>query len=86
MTKLAAFDLPAADVTVLQPETTLDDLETFTHTTGNAMLRPLLQAQSDITDTHLTQQHRRSFPPGVLHADGHESVTVASRLTKGHPR
>jgi hypothetical protein len=63
MTELAAFDLPQADVTVLQPETTLDDLETITHTTGNAMLRRLLQAQWDIIDTQLTEQHRRSFPP-----------------------
>jgi hypothetical protein len=80
MTELAAFNLPQADITVLQPETTLDELETITHTTGNAMLRRLLQAQWDIIDTQLTEQHRRSFPPGVVHADGRESVTLASRF------
>jgi hypothetical protein len=32
MTELASFDLPAADITILQPETTLDALETTTHT------------------------------------------------------
>ena len=45
MTELAAFDLPEADATALQPETALDDLETTTHETGNAILRRVLQAQ-----------------------------------------
>jgi len=45
LTELAAFDLPAADVTTLQPDTALDDLETTIHITGNAILRRLLQTQ-----------------------------------------
>ena len=45
MAELAAFDLPAADVMTLQPQTALDDLEITTHTTGNAILRRLFQAQ-----------------------------------------
>jgi hypothetical protein len=85
MTELAAFDLPGADLTLLQPETTLDDLEITTHTAGNAMLRCLLQAQWDIIDAQLTEQHRRSFSPGVVHADGHEMVTIASRFTQRVP-
>ena len=63
LTELAAFDLPAADVAALQPDTALDDLEAATHTTGNAILRHLLQAQWDIIDAQLTEQHRRSFSP-----------------------
>ena len=63
LTELAAFDLPAADVAALQPDTALDDLEAATQTTGNAILRHLLQAQWDIIDAQLTEQHRRSFPP-----------------------
>ena len=38
MTELAAFDLPQADLSLLQPETALDDLEIATHTIGSAML------------------------------------------------
>ncbi len=38
MTELAAFDLPATDVSHLQPETALDELETTTQETGNAIL------------------------------------------------
>jgi len=45
MTELAAFDLPQTDLTTLKPETALDDLETTTHTTGNAILQRVLQAQ-----------------------------------------
>jgi hypothetical protein len=63
MTELAAFDLPAIDLTTLKPETALTDLETTTHTTGNAMLQPALQAQWDVIDDQLTLQHRQSFPP-----------------------
>jgi hypothetical protein len=63
MTELAAFDLPPTDVATLQPETTLDDLETTTQETGNAILRRTLQAQWELIDTELTDQHRRSFSP-----------------------
>ncbi len=63
MTELAAFDLPATDVSTLQPETALDDLETTTHETGNAILRRTLQAQWDVIDAELTEQHRQHFSP-----------------------
>jgi len=63
MTELAAFDLPAADVTALQPDTALDDLETTTHTIGNALLRRVFQAQWDAIDAVLVEQHRQAFSP-----------------------
>lgn len=63
MTELAAFDLPANDVSTLQPETALDALETTTQETGNAILRRTLQAQWDLIDADLTEQHRQAFSP-----------------------
>lgn len=63
MTELAAFDLPATDVATLQPETALDALETTTYETGNAILRRTLQAQGDLIDADLTEQHRQAFSP-----------------------
>lgn len=45
MTELAAFDLPPPDVATFDSTTTLDDLETATQQTGNAILRRVLQAQ-----------------------------------------
>ncbi len=63
--ELATFDLPPADVAALQPETMLDDLEATTHTTGNAMLRRLLQAQWDGVEATLAEQHRQRFSPSA---------------------
>ena len=63
MRELAAFDLPASDVSTLQPETALDTLETTTQETGNAILRRTLQAQWDLIDAELTDQHRQAFSP-----------------------
>ncbi len=63
MSELAAFDLPTADVSALRPETMLDDLETTTQETGNAILRRTLQAQWDLIDADLTDQHRQAFSP-----------------------
>jgi hypothetical protein len=63
MRELAAFDLPPADVAVLQPETALDDLEQTTHAVGNAVLRRVLQAQWDTIDTQLAEDYRQRFPP-----------------------
>src|SRR6266498_3348933 len=80
MTELAAFDLPTTDVAALQAETALDVLETTTQETGNAILRRTLQAQSDLIDAALTDEHRQSFSPQAVHADGHEMITVASRF------
>jgi hypothetical protein len=83
MTELATFDFPETGSTTLKPETALDDLETTTHTTGNAILQRALQAQWDVIDDQLTVQHRQSFPPRTLHAD--EPITVASRFTQRVP-
>ncbi len=63
MTQLTAFDLPEADVTTLQPDTALDDLEATTHTTGTAILRRVLQAQWETIDARLVEQYRQSFSP-----------------------
>ena len=65
MTELAAFDLPASDVTALQPDTALDELEMTTQETGNAILRRTLQAQWDIIDAELTEQYRQSLSPST---------------------
>jgi hypothetical protein len=63
MTELAAFDLPAVDITALQPDTALDELETPTQITGNTILRRLLQAQWDTIDAALVEQHHQAFSP-----------------------
>ncbi len=63
MTELACFDLPATDITALQPETALDTLESTTHETGNAILRRMLQAQWETIDAQLTAHHRQRFSP-----------------------
>ncbi len=63
MTELAAFDLPPTNVSTLQPETTLDELEVTTQETGNAILRRTLQAQWDLIDAELTDKHRQAFSP-----------------------
>ena len=63
LTELAAFDLPAADAVTLQPDAALDNLETTTHTTGNAILRRVLQAQWELLDAQLTAQYRQRFSP-----------------------
>ncbi len=80
MTELAAFDLPTPDVATLDPTTTLDDLETVTQQTGNAILRRVLQAQWELIDAALVAQHRQRCVPQPVTADGHEAVTVASRF------
>ncbi len=63
MTELAAFDLPPTDVSTLQPETALDELEMTTHQTGNAILRRAFQAQWEVIDAELTDKHRQAFSP-----------------------
>jgi hypothetical protein len=63
ITELAAFDLPAPDPTTLRPTTALDELESTTRETGNAILRCVLQAQWEMLDTTLTQDYRQRFSP-----------------------
>ena len=55
-------------------------METTTYTTGNTILRRVLQAQWETIDAILVDQHRQAFPPAVVHADGHDPVTVVSRF------
>ncbi len=68
MRELAAFDLPSADVTALQPETALDALDQTTHDVGNAVLRRVLQAQWETIDAQLADEYRQRFSPSG--ADG----------------
>jgi hypothetical protein len=63
MTELAHVDLPEIDVSALQAETTLDDLEASTQKAGAAILQRLLQAQWEGVDAELTQKTRQAFPP-----------------------
>ena len=65
MRKLAAFDLPSAEVRALQPDTALDDLEQTTLETGNAVLRRVLQAQWETIDAQVADEYRRSFSPSA---------------------
>ena len=51
MTELACFDLPEIDVTRLQPETALVELEASTCEIGNAVLRQVRQARRDTITT-----------------------------------
>lgn len=80
MTELAAFDLPAPDLSTFQPATALDELEAITHETGNAILRRVLQAQWETLDTTLTEDYRQQCSPEPITLDGHEPLTVASRF------
>ncbi len=63
LTELAAFDFPAAAVAALQPQTALDDLETTTSTTGNAVVRRVLQPQWQTIDATLLDQDRQAVSP-----------------------
>ena len=62
VTELASFDLPATDVSALQPETALDELEITTQETGNGILHRTLQGQWELIDAEPTEQRHRSFP------------------------
>ena len=50
MTEVAAFDLAESGEVRLEATHALDDLESRTHRTGNAILRRLLQAQRELID------------------------------------
>ena len=62
-TDLATFDLPAADLAQLSPATTLDQLETTTHSLGTQILQRVLQAQWDVLDATLAEHHRERLSP-----------------------
>src|SRR5690242_4834106 len=84
MIELAAFDFPAADVTTLQPEAALDELETTPQATGNAILKRVLQAQWDTIDAALVEQHRQRFSPAVVHEAHMLSDTTVRSLVRTH--
>jgi hypothetical protein len=63
LSQLAAFELSAADAATLQPDAALDALQTTTHTRATAMLRRVLQAQSQLLDAQLTAQYRQPLSP-----------------------
>jgi hypothetical protein len=63
MTELASFDMPEVDVTALDAETALDDLEATTDEVGHEILRRLLQAQWEGIDEELVAQYRQRFSP-----------------------
>ena len=61
MTELASFDVPGVDVSALDAETALDDLEATTNEVGHAILRHLLQAQWEEVDEELVRQYRQRY-------------------------
>ncbi len=63
MTELARFDVPEVDVTALNPETALDELEATTREIGYAVLRRLLQARWEAIDEELAEEYRQRFSP-----------------------
>ncbi len=63
MTELARFDMPEVDVTSLNPETVLDELEATTREIGYAVLRRLLQARWEAIDEELAEAYRQRFSP-----------------------
>ncbi len=86
MSELACFDLATPDMATQQPETALDAVEATTQETGNAILRRLLHAQWDQIDAALVARHCAQVAPAVVHQDGQETVTVASRFGLLHLR
>ncbi len=86
LTELAAVELPLPDVTTLRPATALDELEATVFTTGQAILRHLLQAAWEAMDVALVAAYRQQHPADAVTADGHEPLTVASRFGRLHLR
>ncbi len=79
-TQIAAFDLPTLDVTTLQPETFLDELEASTQVIGHDILRRTLQARWEMVDATLAVQYAAGHALEEVQADGYAPVTVASRF------
>ena len=80
MSELACFNLATPAVAALQPETALDALEATTQEIGTTILRRLRHAQWAESDAALVAQHCAQVAPAVVHQDGQEAVTVASRF------
>jgi len=64
MTELQRIDLPPADPSHLEPETSLDELETQTLAIGREVMRKLLVEQWKEIDRVLVEDYQKSFPPG----------------------
>ncbi len=84
LTELATVEVPLPDLATLRPATALDDLEASILTTGQAILRRLLQAAWEALDRALVAAYRQQHPAEVVTADGHEPLTVASRFGRLH--
>lgn len=63
LTEIARFAVPEMEVTQLEAETALDELENHTHRLGQQMLRQLVQAQWEEIDKKLVEAHRQRFSP-----------------------
>jgi hypothetical protein len=63
MTEIASFAVAERDVSSLQAETALDEIENDTHQVGQQFLRRLLQAQWEEIDKQLVEVHRQRFSP-----------------------
>ena len=72
--------LATPTVAALQPETALDAREAATPEIGTIILRRLLHTQWAEIDAALVAQHCTLVAPAVVHQDGQETVTVASRF------
>ncbi len=86
LSEVAAFDLPLPDLTTLQPATALDELETTVFTTGQTILRRLLEVAWETIDAAVAAAYRQQHPAEAITADGHEPLTVASRFGRLHLR
>lgn len=63
MTELHRIDVPAIDPSHLEPETSLDELETQTLTIGQEVMRHLLVSQWKEIDRLLVDHYQQLFPP-----------------------
>jgi hypothetical protein len=64
MSELQRIDLPALDPQQLAPETAVDELETQSLATGQAVVRRLLGQQWQEVDRQLAAETQRLSPPG----------------------
>jgi hypothetical protein len=78
MTEVAAFDMAAIAVDKDAGEQTLNALESRTQEIGNAILKPLFQAQRALMDRQLTEAYIQEVATPKVWRDGHEMVTVAT--------
>ncbi len=77
LTELATVEVPLPDVATLQPTTALDELEATVFTTGQTILRRLLQAAWEAIDTTVAAAYRQQHPADALTADGTPTLIEA---------